>query len=476
VSRRRALAVASLIAAGAVIASGQPAASQPQPKTQRFQSAPGLHPPRVVLSGTDPDPDAGDLFVDAQKSIQAGPMIVDPAGNLVWFKAMRSSAAFNVEVQSYKGQSVLTYWQGQVVPPGVGNGVGVILNHSYQQTATVRAGHGYHADLHEFQITPQGTALISAYAKANADLSSAGGPRSGSVLDSIIQEINIATGHVVWEWHAYRHVPVNSSYIGLGLPYDFFHVNSIQPLPGGKLLVSARHTCAVYEIDKRTGNVVWTLGGKHSSFTMGRGTRFCFQHDAHMQPDHTVTVFDNAAGPAPATEHESRALRIRFNFKTKRATLVQAYTNTPSVLSPSEGSVQVLSDANTFVGWGGVPWFSEFATSGKQLFSMRFPAPLQSYRAYRFPWWGQPATPPQAAVSSSPSGSTVYASWNGATTVASWQVFAGPSPGLLVPVGQFPRTSFETAMPVTSSGPYFSVRALGSNGQVLGTSLTVPAG
>jgi hypothetical protein len=447
--------------------------------TQTFHSIGGLHPPVISTSGTDPDPGAGDIFVDAQNAIQVGPMILDPFGQLLWFASLKHTA-LNLEVQSYQGQSVLTYYYGPIVSPGVGMGQDVILNHNYQTVATVNAGNGYHADLHEFQLTPQGTALITVFAPVKANLSSVHGPRKGTVLDSIIQEIDIATGKLLWEWHAYGHVPLADSYAALGLPYDFFHINSVQQLPNGNLLISGRHTWAVYEISKRTGKVVWRLGGKHSSFKMGRGTNFEWQHDAHLS-GRVVTVLDNAAGPAPASERQSRALRIALDLKHRQATLVRAYTNTPPALSSNEGSIQLLADANAFVGWGSVPYFTEFGRLGRQRFSVHFPLPTQSYRAYRFPWWGKPTTPPAIAVSSSSAtGTMVYASWNGATAVASWKVLAGLAPGTLIPIGQFPKTSFETAIPVMSTGPYFEVQALDGSGNVLATStpaqLSPPAG
>ncbi len=438
--------------------------------TATVYSEPWLHPPLVRVSGQDPDPGEGDIFVDTQNSIQAGPTILDPSGQLIWFSPYQGPA-FNLEVQHYQGQSVLTYWVGQVAN-GIGSGEDVILNHNYQTLAVVQAGHGYHADLHEFQITSRNTALISAVAPAHADLRSVGGPRKGELLDSIIQEIDIPSGKVLWEWHASAHVSPANSYAGKpgSSPYDFFHLNSIQDLPGGRVLISARHTWAVYEVDKRTGKILWTLGGKHSSFKMGPGTQVQWQHDAHLQPDGTVTVFDNGEGLGSQHESQSRALRIRLNFKTMHATLVRAYVNRPSLLSPNEGSVQLLADGNAFVGWGGAPYFTEFGGRGRERFSLSFPAPMQSYRAYRFAWWGQPLVAPYAAATATSSGATVYASWNGATTVAAWRVLAGPTANQLSASGDFPNTGFETAMPVSSSGPYFEVEALDQNGNLLATS------
>jgi hypothetical protein len=440
--------------------------------THSFRSAPGLHPPIQWLSGADPDPGSGYIFGDAQNTIQPGPIILDPAGHLVWFEPLHQSAALDVQVQRYQGQSVLTFWQGYVIPPGVGVGRGVILDHSYQTIATVTAGNGYQADLHEFQITSHGTALLTAYAPVKASLQSVGGPRNGSVLDCIVQEVDIATGKVLWEWHAFGHVHLAESYAGkpTAKPYDFFHVNSVQQLPNGNLLVSARHTSGVYEINKHTGKIVWVLGGKHSSFKVGKGANFAWQHDAQMLPDGTITVFDNGAG-LYKSESQSRALRIRLSGQ--RATLVRGYAHKPSLLSENEGNVQVLPDGNLFVGFGSSPYFSEFRSGGRQLFSIRMKAPLQSYRAYRFGWWGQPTSPPSISVSPSTGRTRVYASWNGATAVASWQVLAGPNPGALTPVASGQRSSFETVLSTPNPGPYYAVRALASDGRTLGTSPAV---
>jgi hypothetical protein len=473
IGRRHAVRSAA-VALAAGLAIGAPAAADAQTQTDSYRSEPWLHPPTISFSRSVPDPGEGDILGDAQNSPQAGPLILDPYGQLVWFYPLNHAAAFNLEVQQYAGQSVLTYWQGYV-ENGIGIGVDVILNHAYQRVATVHAANGLQADLHEFQITPSGDALITAYRTVHADLSAVGGPRRGLLLDSVIQEINIATGQLVWQWHAYGHVPIADSYHGTPsrTPYDFFHINSIQPLPNGDLLVSARNTFAIYEIDPRTGHIVWTLGGKRSSFRLGRGANFEYQHDAQMQPNGTVTLFDDAAAGGDRREADSRALVIRLDRRHRTATLVRAYTNNPRVLSENQGSVQVLPNGNVFVGWGSAPYFTEFGPGGHQLFSLHYPLSMESYRGYRFQWWGQPATPPSVAAAPSGSGTTVWASWDGATDVASWEVLAGATQGNLTPLATFPNSSFEAQMYVDSSQPYVQVQALDQAGNVLGTSATV---
>jgi hypothetical protein len=461
---------AGIAAVVAVVAglTAAPAAGRGLPLSS-FHSVPWLHGPKVFATGNVPDPQAGDIFGDAQNSIQAGPVILSPNGQLLWFDALPNGGfAHDVKVQSYRGQTVLTFWESY------GGGVDVILNQAYQQIATVSAGNGYTAGDHEFQITPQGTALIGAYRAVAADLRSVGGKRRGKLIDQAIQEVDIATGRVLWQWDARDHIRLKATYEGKpgARPYDYLHINSIQQLPDGNLLVSARHTWAVYEISKQTGRIVWTLGSKHSTFRIGRRARFEWQHDAGMQADGTITLFDNGDGPYQV-EPQSRALRIRLNYKRRQATLVRAYAHRPPLLSQSEGGVQVLPDGNTFVGGGTKPYFTEFGPGGRQLFDAHFGPPLQSYRAFRFPWSGQPTTPPDIAVDATAGGTRVFASWNGATEVTAWRILAGPGGNALTAVGQFPWAGFETNMWVPSTGPSVAVQAIGAAGQVLGTSAVV---
>lgn len=438
---------------------------------QSFYSEPWLHPPVVVGGGKNPDQQSGDILIDAHRSIQAGPLILNPQGQVVWFDPLSNGqAGFNLALQSYAGQSVLTFWQGYV-SGGIGSGEDVILNHAYQTVGVVQAADGYQADLHEFQITPQGNAFITAYAPVRADLSSVGGSKNGVLLDSVIQEINIRTGQLLWEWHAYGHIHLAESYAGKpnSNPYDFFHVNSIQQLSGGNILVSARHTFAVYEINQATGKIVWVLGGKHSTFKIGHGANFSWQHDARMLPNGDVTLFDDGAG-YKKTESQSRGMEIRLNTRTRQATLVHQYAHVPPVLSDGEGSLQRLANGNVFVGFGSNPYFAEFTQAGRQVFSASFRYPVEFYRAYRAQWSGQPPGSPYAAASPSGTGTTVYASWNGATDIAYWRVYAGASPSALSYVAQQPFSGFETAVATSSAGPYFKVQALDAQGNLLGTS------
>jgi hypothetical protein len=451
-----------------------------------FHSRPDLTPPAVDVLANTGGQAPGYVFISPKKGApQKGPEILDDSGQPVWWGPVAQQAT-DFRVQEYRGKPVLTYWEGPPTAPVVGTGVGhgVILDSHYRQIARVDSGFGPDtSDLHEFQLTPQGTALITVDRIVDADLTSVQGAKDGKAVDGIVQEIDVATGKVLFTWHSIGHVAFSESYSphpaatgdDAQKPWDYFHINSIQPLADGNLLISARNTHAVYEIDTSTGDVVWRLGGKRSTFAMGPGTRFAWQHDARMQPDGTITIFDDEA--APAVGKHSRAIRLRIDLGAKTATLVHADIAPDGILTGSQGSAQVLANGDLFVGWGAIPRFTEYAPSGRIVYDASFPEADDSYRAFRFAWTGEPDTRPAIAVA--PGGvyhATVYASWNGATEVASWRVLAGPSADELEPVGSAPRHGFETTLEPKTQAAYYAVQALDANGTVLGTSAAVQRG
>jgi hypothetical protein len=466
---------------------GTGTASSSRPRTHTLVTEPGFKPPIVTVKGKGVDAAAGDVFLDAEHSVQNAAYILNPRGSLLWYRPSASKgsglAVRNTRVQRYDGEPVLTYWQGHTVRrPGAGRGVDLILNKHYQTIHTVSPGNGLKsqgADSHEFLLGHEGkeaTAFIEVWQPVQANLTSVGGPPDGATFDWIIQEIDIATGKVIWEWHTLGHVPVNYSYSTYvtGVPYDYFHMNSIQQLPDGNILISSRDTWAVYLINKKTGRIIWRLGGKHSSFKMGPRTNFEWQHDAILHDNGLLTLFDDAA--SPKEESESRALQLDINTAAHRATLIHAFKHKPPALATAQGSVQMLANHNVFVGWGRAPYFSEYTPSGRQVFAGSFRPPIQSQRAYRSHWVGAPLQPPAVVVrrSTKTGWDTVYASWNGSTQVRKWQVLSSASmTGPFTKVGSpVSWSSFETKIRARQSA-YFKVEALGAHGAVLRTSAVV---
>jgi Arylsulfotransferase (ASST) len=442
---------------------------------QSFQSRPDLHPPVLAVTVQSPAVAPGDEFVAPYTGPgQAGPEILDPSGGLIWFKPLPTDTfATNLRVQEYLGTPVLTWWQGDISVHGFGLGEDVIANQAYSDVAHVRAGNGQQADLHDFQLTPQGTALITAFDPIRCNLSSLGGPADGAVTDGLLQEIDVKTGLVMFQWSSLDHVAIGESYTGAGgsstsKPFDFFHINSINLDQDGGLLVSARNTWTAYGLNAQTGQILWRLGGKHSSFKGSSNTRTAWQHDPRELGNGLISIFDN--GASPSVHSQSRGIVLSLNAQAKTVTLVSELTHPPPLLAESQGNLQALPNGDWFVGWGQVPDLSEFSPTGQLLFDAHFPAHTQSYRDLRFAWTGAPAHPPAFRFQPAAAGGTVYASWNGATLVTAWRVLSGASPATLQQIAEVPRNGFETAIALPSTpGPVMTVQALNAAGAVIGT-------
>jgi hypothetical protein len=461
----------------------RPKRTGPPPPAQHFRSRPDLRPPVVHVRTAARRTSPGYIFLAPKMAVaQAGPMIMDDRGRLVWFHPLKlTKGVTDFRAQRYRGRPVLTWWRGRVSKVGVGNGWYVIYDRSYRPIAEVRPGNGLVGDVHEFLLTSRDTALMTIYHRRRVDLRMLGGPKDGLIWDGIVQEVDIPTARVLFEWHSYPQIDVTESYSNppkkqLGtkpFPYDYIHVNSVAEEPNGNLLVSGRNTHAVYEVSRRTGKVLWRLGGKKSDFDLGRGARFAWQHDARRQPDGAITIFDN--GAAPPVEKFTRVLVLQLDERTKRATLERSYHHPKRLLSPFEGNAQFLPDGHVLVGWGAWPYVSEFDRSGRMLFDAYFGhgrkpgEDADTYRAYRFVWHGRPAERPAIAVHDR----TVYVSWNGATDVARWRVVVGPAADELSGAATAKKKGFETAIPFGARGGFLAVQALDARGSILGVSRTL---
>jgi hypothetical protein len=154
-----------------------------------FRSRPDLRPPRLAVlrrggSGRS-------LFLSPSSGPgQRGALILDKTGEVVWFRPTRPDTVMNFRTALYKGDPVLTWWQGRA-ERGLGVGVHVIVDSTYREVARLPAGAGRQSDLHEFMLTPRGTAIITSYEVRTMNLSGAGGPSSGKVIGGILQEIAI---------------------------------------------------------------------------------------------------------------------------------------------------------------------------------------------------------------------------------------------------------------------------------------------
>ena len=469
-----------------------PTALQPD-KLQSFVSEPGLTPPKFTVLKNRSDTTSPIFLTPLPSPIvhpgstqtitltpvgPGGPLIIDRAGNVVWFKqAARPNVAANLQIQKFDGKPVLTWWEGPVTVAAFGLGEGVIADTRYREKYRVRAGNGYAMDIHEFSLTPEGDALFPVYSLVKTHVPGTPAGELTTLIDAIVQQVDVRTNRVVWEWHSLGNVPISDSY---ATPensafYDVVHINAIQPLSGNRMLVSARDTSAIYMVDRTTGRIIWTLGGKSSDFKLGKGARFWFQHDARMVSENSVSMFDDEAGP-PQRAPTARGLILTLDMRKKRATVAAQYKRSNDTSPQSEGSTQLLPGGGVFVGFGAQPFFTQFSKSGKVVYDARLPIDEGSYRVYTYPWSTTPRTKPAVAARPAADGSVaVFASWNGATTVARWQVLAGTDARSLKPLGSSKaKAGFETRIGVAgATNTAFAVRALDARGKVLATSRSV---
>lgn len=369
------------------------------------------------------------------------------------------------------------------------------MNETYDIEHTIRpVGYAF-SDMHEFTVTEYGTAILAIYAPVAANLSSIGGAEAGYILDSIVQEIDIATGTLLFEWRASQHVPIHTTYKTLhpcsndttapfrgcgytrDAAFDYFHVNSVQKDAQGNYFLSARCTASLVYVDGKTGSIIWTMGGAMNDFTFegDDGSRFfSWQHDAQFHPDGSMTVFDNKPhGPLNAGAR-SRGLRLNVDQERRTVSLIQVFEHPGQRTSYSQGNMQTFGeDGHIQIGWGSTAAMTEYSATGDVLCDAVFAPGLllalqttSSYRIYRGTWRGFPRTRPTVHVQ----GSFVYVSWNGATEVRSWRVdgLKGNSTEF---VTQKRKMGFETRLFLDwYEFEMFTVAGIDGNGGVLGTS------
>ena len=463
-------------ASGRFVESALAAATPTQ--THLFRSRPDLVPPILKTVHHDPRTSAGCLFLAPLSGPgQRGSLLLDRDGEPLWFKPSKPVVALNFRAAVYRGKPALTWWEGKT-ERGLGEGTHVILDQSYREVARIPAGGGRPSDLHEFLLTSRGTALVTSWERAPMNLSSIGGPSNGVVVGGIVQELELPSGRVLFEWRSLDHVGVEESHSGFNTKgaYDYFHINSIELDADGNFLISARNTWAIYKIDRGSGNIIWRLGGKKSDFAMGPGTAFAWQHDArhHGASDQLVSLFDD--GAAPQVQPQSKALVLALDTKQMRATLHRKYTHAPPVLSHALGSTQILPNGNVLVGWGTAPWLSEYTAGGALVFDAHLPHGGQNYRVLKMPWRGRPTEPPAIATRRRGGHGFVYASWNGATDVHSWRLESGASPSALPTVSATRRTGFETELLAPAGARYAAIVALDGRGRPLGRSQAMKIG
>jgi Arylsulfotransferase (ASST) len=199
-------------------------------------------------------------------------------------------------------------------------------------------------------------------------------------------------------WNSADHVPYAQSEQPLpasaSTPWDWFHINAAHFDTNGDLLIDARDTWTAYEVNPHSGDIVWQLGGKASSFTEkaapgqsldDAGEIFAWQHDPEAIGHNEYTVFDDESAGTPEYS-TSRVVTIKLDQRTHVATLVNSVNQPEGLVAASQGNAQTTPSGDLVVGWGSLPFVSVFNHSGNLLLNAEFPSGVNTYRAFEFPW------------------------------------------------------------------------------------------
>lgn len=146
-------------------------------------------------------------------------------------------------------------------------------------------------DFHDSILLPDGGRILMSY-EPNADT---------GLIDSIVEEVD-ASGEVVLTWTSEGNV--DPALDTLTAPFgDYAHLNSVDVMQDGNLLLSFRHTSQVMKVDRQTGAVLWRLGGPRSDFTFPDDELGgpCAQHTARELANGDIQIFDNGSKVTPTT-------------------------------------------------------------------------------------------------------------------------------------------------------------------------------
>jgi hypothetical protein len=439
-----------------------------------YVTRPDLMPPIMTVKTSSPSTQPGVIAV-TPLAAQQGPLLLDDRGEPIYYGgvSLTDQRVYDASIVNYRGQPYLAWWRGTVASGyGYGRGEYELIDEHYQHFATVRGGNGIFADLHEFQITPQNTALINSFNPVSVDLTPYGGPADGTVLEMVVQEIDIPTGAVLFEWHSLDHIPLSKSVVAVptdGTAWDYIHGNAIEQDTDGNLLLSGRHTSAIYKIDRVTGTLLWTLGkGGDFSASFPASDWFWNQHDVRRFGPGQISVFDNGCCAGPVPRSYSRGLVLDVDEAHKAVSIDHEVRATPDLLGKAEGSFRRQANGDQLVGWGRDGEITEFDSSNHLLLDLTFPDDVQSYRAIRAEWDGRPTQPPDLVTTSSNGVVTATVSWNGATDVATWVMRTGNDSAHTTEVASVPRLGFESVLSAPVA-PVVVVEALDASGAVLGS-------
>ena len=364
-------------------------------------------------------------------------VIFDNDGSPIWYLRTGGEDRRDFKVQK-------NGWITMLVRSGFDFGQGhVAYDRNYRQVKTFHAVNGYATDEHELQVLENGGYLLLGVRGQTVDMRSYidGGKRNAGVSVTAIQEFT-PNGELIFLWDALEQIDEYLPYLELDDPrsdgFRFPHMNAVDIDDDGHILLSCRHLSTVFKINRKTGEIIWRLGGEFSDFTFVNDplNGFRNQHDIRNLGGGHYTVFDNGNLHNPPV---SRGVEYQLDMAKMTATLVWEYRNPPTMgYSHYMGNAQRLPNGNTYINWvlGGQPQSTEVTKDGRVVYEMRYADSHNVYRSFRFPWDGK-ALKPTLYVDSQTNGAALIFNQFGDPDVAYYKIYGGLS--------RRPRTLLDTS-------------------------------
>ena len=351
-------------------------------------------PPDLPVYTVSSTPGAGTEDVLLTPNVQYQ-LIIDRSGAPLYYRTFQPQVVSDFQQYALPGGQI-EYAAVVGTSPTVGwiQGARHIIDAQFRDVADVQllagdAEPALPAEGHDFILIDHDHYVAQAYVQRTVDLSGLNPAWSSQalVVYPVVQEL--VAGSPVFEWDS---ASVTSLYTDsvfpnkfqAGTPTDYLHMNSMCIDPtDGNFVFSFRNTSSIVKLDRTTGQILWTLGGKEDQFGLTGSQVFAFQHYVRVQPDGSLWVFDNRGAP------HTRILSFVLDEVSKRVVTFTDVYDEPSTQPPSNimGSYAHLDTARYLFGWGG--WFTNDIapaateiSAGSVVWSLTFTAPQTfSYRA-----------------------------------------------------------------------------------------------
>ena len=375
-------------------------------------SVPSDFPTVVVTVNSNASP--GYLFLEPGTSLtNRFTMMLDNDGLPIWYRRGRM---YDFKIQ----KNGMITWCSDPSTNGF-----PAFDQNFNYLRTYQTTNGYLTDGHDLKLLEDGRYLMigSRVNKVNVSLYVPGGSISANVAETVIQEFT-PSGELIFQWRSWDYYNFGDE----GGNTDFSHMNGLDFDEDGNILVSSRHLSEVTKINRDTGDIIWRLSGRHSSFTFLNDslTGTSYQHNISGLGLGRYLIFDNGTTHSPQV---SRAVEYQLDLTNMTATLVWQFRDTPDKYTYWLGNAQRLPSGNTLINFARpqYPKATEVDANGAKHFELSLSPSSDTYRAFRFPWNGVVAVPYLIAEPQPDNLALIFNKF-GDTNVAYYRVYGGTAP------------------------------------------------